>query len=286
MNMIKKNIIIILISAAIAASIVFVDKIISADQLGDPPSESGESINNNVSDDTQETDIIKNEKKFEFEMIIDGSSFIQKQNIFIADLAGSIGDSKDKSPAEPEAFEEKGDVPDTLVQEDMPVDADSEQPEIVDGSDYIETAVDENMEEDRQPSLDEENIDYSDSGNFRIEIDLGRQRVIVFYKDDILREMICSGGAPESPTPMGEFITSQKIEYSFVERFGVGAYYWIRFFEDYLIHSVPFDENGEMIIEEFEKIGSPASHGCIRLKLEEAKWLYETLPLGVKVLIY
>jgi lipoprotein-anchoring transpeptidase ErfK/SrfK len=53
-----------------------------------------------------------------------------------------------------------------------------------------------------------------------------------------------------------------------------------------LIHSVPFDENGEMIVEEFEKLGNPASHGCIRLRLEEAKWLYETLPLGVKVVIY
>jgi len=41
-----------------------------------------------------------------------------------------------------------------------------------------------------------------------------------------------------------------------------------------------------MIIEEYEKLGSPASHGCIRLKLEEAKWLYEKLPSGVKVIIY
>ena len=131
-----------------------------------------------------------------------------------------------------------------------------------------------------------ENIDYSDSANFRIEIDLSRQRLTVFYREDILKEMICSGGALETPTPLGEFTTNQKIEYSWVDRFDVGAYYWIRFFEDYLIHSVPFDENGEMIVEEFEKLGNPASHGCVRLRLDEAKWLYETLPLGVKVLIY
>jgi len=141
-------------------------------------------------------------------------------------------------------------------------------------------------EEDKEVTLERKGIDYSNCQDFRIEVDLAQQRLVVFYKDDILREMVCSGGAPESPTPVGEFVTTQKIEYAWVEKFGVGAYYWIRFFEDYLIHSVPFDADGDMILEEFEKLGNPASHGCIRLRLEEAKWLYEALPLGVKVVIY
>lgn len=277
--MIKKNITIILISAAIAVAIVFVDKVISVDRLGDPPSESGESINNDAGDDVVDAGIIENEKKLDFEM--------EKQDFFIVVPAGTNKDSDDKSSiGTGAAIEESGAAPDIGIQGDIPVDPDNEQAEIAANSYNAETASDENMGDNQQTFLDEENIDFSDSGNFRIEIDLNRQRVIVFYKDDILREMICSGGAPESPTPPGEFVTSQKIEYAFVERFDVGAYYWIRFFEDYLIHSVPFDENGEMIIEEFEKLGSPASHGCIRLKLEEAKWLYETLPLGVRVLIY
>jgi lipoprotein-anchoring transpeptidase ErfK/SrfK len=280
MDMIKKNITIILISAAIAAAIVFVDKVISADQLGDPPSESGESINSSASDDAVDAGIIENERKFDFEMA--------KQDFFIVVPEGTNkDDDDDKSSVGTEAaIEKSGTASDIEIQEDIQIDLDSEQAEIAANSDNTETAPDENMGDNQQTFLNEENIDFSDSGNFRIEIDLSRQRVTVFYKDDILREMICSGGAPESPTPPGEFVTSQKIEYAFVERFDVGAYYWIRFFEDYLIHSVPFDENGEMIIEEFEKLGSPASHGCIRLKLEEAKWLYETLPLGVKVSIY
>ncbi len=131
-----------------------------------------------------------------------------------------------------------------------------------------------------------ENIDYSDSADFRIEVDLPQQRLIVFYSDEILKEFICSGGTPGDDTPLGEFTTIEKIEYSWIDRYNVGAYYWVRFYGNYLIHSVPFDENGEMIVEEFEKLGNPASHGCIRLRLEEARWLYETLPLGVKVVIY
>lgn len=131
-----------------------------------------------------------------------------------------------------------------------------------------------------------QNIDFTNSDDFRIEVDLTKQKVFVYYKDNLIRDIICSGGTDQSPTPLGEFKTSEKIEYDWIPRFNVGAYYWIRFYKKYLFHSVPFDENKEMIIEEYEKLGSPASHGCIRLKLDEAKWLYEKLPLGVKVIIY
>lgn len=129
-------------------------------------------------------------------------------------------------------------------------------------------------------------IDYSKSYNFEIRVDLGKQLVTVYYKENIIKEMICSGGASETPTPAGNFTTSQKIYYSWLPRFDVGAYYFIRFYNTYLFHSVPFDEKGNLIEEEFEKLGTPASHGCIRLALEDAKWLYENLPLGVSVIIH
>jgi len=141
-------------------------------------------------------------------------------------------------------------------------------------------------ENDNPGQNEDQNIDFSNSDDFRIEVDLTKQKVFVYYKDNMIREMICSGGAEETPTPQGEFETSDKIKYSWVERFDVGAFYWTRFYKKYLFHSVPYDENKEMIIEEYEKLGSPVSHGCIRLKLEEAKWLYEKLPSGVKVIIY
>lgn len=132
----------------------------------------------------------------------------------------------------------------------------------------------------------DEDIDFSKSDDFKIEVDLKKQKVFIYYKGEIIKEMICSAGADSSPTPTGEFTTTQKIEYNWVDRFDMGAYYWVRFYKTYLFHSVPFDKDGNMNVEELEKLGSPASHGCIRLKLEEAKWLYEKLPLGVRVSIY
>ncbi|MBE3114940.1 MAG: L,D-transpeptidase [Actinobacteria bacterium] len=147
--------------------------------------------------------------------------------------------------------------------------------------------VEEIKDENNNPGpIEEQDIDFTSSDDFRIKVDLTKQKVFVYYKDNLIKEMICSGGADQFQTPLGEFKTSQKIEYSWIDRFNMGAYYWTRFYKKYLFHSVPFDENKEMIMEEYEKLGSPASHGCIRLKLEEAKWLYEKLPLGVTVLIH
>ncbi|PIU28811.1 MAG: hypothetical protein COT09_03820 [Candidatus Hydromicrobium americanum] len=155
------------------------------------------------------------------------------------------------------------------------------------GEEQEVAVVEEIKDENNNPGLiEEQDIDFTSSDDFRIKVDLTKQKVFVYYKDNLIKEMICSGGAEQFPTPLGEFKTSQKIEYSWIDRFNMGAYYWIRFYKKYLFHSVPFDENKEMIMEEYEKLGSPASHGCIRLKLDEAKWLYEKLPSGVKVIIY
>lgn len=133
---------------------------------------------------------------------------------------------------------------------------------------------------------DSQNIDFSSSADFRIEVDLNRQKVLVYHKDSLLSEWVCSGGTEEKSTPRGEFKTTQKGEYFWSDKYNMGAYYWIRFYDDYLFHSVPFDKDNNMIQEESDKLGSPASHGCIRLEVENARWLYEMLPLGVKVLIY
>ena len=36
---------------------------------------------------------------------------------------------------------------------------------------------------------------------------------------------------------------------------------------------------------EYNKLGSPASHGCIRMTVRDAKWIYDNCSLGTKVTI-
>jgi len=145
---------------------------------------------------------------------------------------------------------------------------------------------DSGQSQSQQSEQDSLQIDYQDVANFKIDVNLSTQRVTVYYKDSAIKSMVCSGGLPQSPTPIGNFTTYQKIYYAWVAKYNQGAYYWTRFYGSYLIHSVPFDKNGNIISEEYAKLGSPASHGCVRLEVEDAKWLYEVIPLGVSVVIH
>ena len=43
------------------------------------------------------------------------------------------------------------------------------------------------------------------------------------------------------------------------------------------VHSVP--------VGEYNKLGVPASHGCIRLCVRDAKWIYEHCPTGTTIII-
>lgn len=127
-----------------------------------------------------------------------------------------------------------------------------------------------------------------DDDELWIEVSLVKNdnRVIVREGHDIIKEMPCSGGTMREPTVTGIFYIQTRGDYFYSERFKQGGYYWIRFYEQYLFHSVPFDEDYNIIEEEEEKIGKWASHGCIRLLLEDAEWFYVNVPDGTLVVIH
>lgn len=119
-----------------------------------------------------------------------------------------------------------------------------------------------------------------------IEVVLGdQQEVIVRRGKEVIRKMPCSGGTEESPSVYGTYYLQDRGEEFFSPRFGQGAKFWVRITEQYLFHGIPFDEDRNMIQEELDKIGQPASHGCIRLLDDDAKWFYEHVPHNTMVLI-
>lgn len=105
-------------------------------------------------------------------------------------------------------------------------------------------------------------------------------------KEQIQRDMFCSGGTEQEPTIYGTYYLENRGPEFFAERFNEGAKYWVRIKDQYLFHSIPRDREGNLIEEELEKFGSAASHGCIRLLDEDAKWFYENIPDGTMVIIH
>ncbi len=119
-----------------------------------------------------------------------------------------------------------------------------------------------------------------------IQVLLSDQKVRVLdSRGRLVKEFICSSGEKGSETPVGTFTISDRGESFFNAKVNEGAYYWTRFYGTYLFHSVPFDKNRKMEKEEADKLGEPASHGCIRLPVEDAKWIYDNIPEGTKVTI-
>lgn len=111
-------------------------------------------------------------------------------------------------------------------------------------------------------------------------------KVIVREDNEVIREMICSGGTPDEPTVLGTFTLQNRGEWFYSERFKEGATHWVRITEQYLFHGIPRTKDWEIIQEEQDKLGGPASHGCIRLGEEDAKWFYDNVPDGTTVVIH
>ncbi|MGL5867693.1 L,D-transpeptidase [Clostridium chrysemydis] len=97
------------------------------------------------------------------------------------------------------------------------------------------------------------------------------------------KEMPCSTGIKGRETPSGVFDIREKGNWFFSEKYGQGGKYYTQFKGDYLFHSLPYGKDAKTVVD--YTLGTPASHGCIRLNLDDAKWIFDNIPKGTKVII-
>ncbi len=122
-------------------------------------------------------------------------------------------------------------------------------------------------------------LDNNTSNSYKVEVNVPYQEVYVYKNNDLIKTMVCSTGIESKPTPMGYYYMDGKGKYFFSEKYGQGGYYWMNFLDNiYLFHSVPVDYNKNIIKNEAQKLGEKASHGCVRLSMNDAKWLYSNVP--------
>lgn len=126
--------------------------------------------------------------------------------------------------------------------------------------------------------------------NLNILVDTNNQFVSILDGDVELTKFVVSTGIRdgESQTPKGNFfLEPERGESFFAPEFGEGANYWVSFKGHgiYLFHSVPTDSYGNYIEKEAVKLGSPASHGCVRMSVPDSKWFYENMPTGTPIKI-
>ncbi|WP_346708054.1 L,D-transpeptidase family protein [Massilistercora timonensis] len=128
---------------------------------------------------------------------------------------------------------------------------------------------------------------YSSQTKWLILVDTKKNKVGIYYgrKGDWeeKRSWDCTTGKASTPTPKGIFTVKAR-----GLSFGSSTYtcwYYTQFYGDYLFHSVLYNKGSKSSIQD-GRLGMNLSHGCVRLKLSNAKWIYDNIPSKTKVVIY
>lgn len=121
--------------------------------------------------------------------------------------------------------------------------------------------------------------------NYFIAVSKSQREVYIYHKEIDswvnIKVLPCNIGAPETPTIEGNFQSGLKgkelrINETFIK-------YFTQISGDYLFHSVLYNELGEVMDA---RLGEAISHGCVRLSLEDAKYIYDVIPArtGIKII--
>lgn len=126
---------------------------------------------------------------------------------------------------------------------------------------------------------------YSSNTNWLILVDTSRCLTSIYTGSrgnwSLNRRYVCSTGKASTPTVLGEYQVYGK-GYSFGH--GYTCYYYTQFYGDYLFHSSPYYVNSNQVMD--PTMGVPSSAGCVRLEIQNAKWIYDNIPYGTKVVTY
>ena len=127
-----------------------------------------------------------------------------------------------------------------------------------------------------------------------LEVDVTNQVTIAYQQDADgqytipVRYMICSTGTKKTPTPLGTFaMPGSRGRWGYFEQFKVYAQYFTRIKGSILFHSVLYAKQDERTLStaSVRNLGKRASHGCIRLTVPDAQWIFDNCPEGTVVTV-
>ena len=131
-------------------------------------------------------------------------------------------------------------------------------------------------------------FDITSNTNYLVFVNIAEQKTYVYEgsKNDwtLDKTFTCSTGIEGKETPVGVFTVQNRAPWFFSPKYGQGGKYYVQFMGNYLFHSIPFDSDRTTVLD--PTLGVPSSHGCIRLSVEDSKWLYDNVQNGSKIIIY
>ena len=121
------------------------------------------------------------------------------------------------------------------------------------------------------------------TGPLRVVVDLSQQMVYVYRGSTVINSSLVNTGKAGFRTPTGTFYINSKYRYDDMrgreggESWDVRNVPYAMYFTNrgHALHGAPWSRT----------FGTPRSHGCVNLPMGFAAWLYNTAPIGTRVVV-
>ncbi|MDD3190692.1 MAG: L,D-transpeptidase [Candidatus Pacebacteria bacterium] len=159
----------------------------------------------------------------------------------------------------------------------------------VSGADYMgfsEMELSENryiVPESSQVKEEIEIVPYITEGKY-IDISISNQVMTIFEDGFKVNEFLISTGRYGMSTPLGEFSVKSKEVNHWSNRYKLWMPYSMNFYGPYFIHELPYWPNGYH--EGEEHLGTKVSHGCIRLGIGPARYVFDWAEIGTPIYVH
>lgn len=126
---------------------------------------------------------------------------------------------------------------------------------------------------------------------YRIKVNMLKNVVTIYAKDGKrgytipVKAYLCSGNINNR---LGTFSLGPRYRYR-VLFYSSYSQWSLVIHGDILFHTVPYKSYrnpNNLNVKEYNKLGTSASHGCIRMQCQAVKWLYDNCKYGTKVVFY
>ena len=131
-------------------------------------------------------------------------------------------------------------------------------------------------------------VTYNASRNIVVKVNRKKCVVTIYDNGVPVKAMACTVGRSGHETPVGVFTIKDHLAWAMLDGPSIGQYS-SHFLPEYLFHSVPMHTSKrdpyQVEANDYNNLGKPASAGCVRLSIADAKWIYYNVPIGSTVVI-
>jgi len=146
---------------------------------------------------------------------------------------------------------------------------------------------DKNKNTQNNTTVNTSNNNQANTMPYYIKVNYGAQVVTIYKKDEQgnytvpVKAMVCSTGAATPKS--GVYKIQYRWEWLRLEGYVYG-HYSTQIVGNILFHSVPYLSKDPSTLEywEYDKLGTYASAGCVRLKASDALWIYNNCARGTR----